>query len=145
MNRVSNISDFDVHAYIDGELDAQQVRAIEDAASRDAALAARIAAYRSDKSLLNRAYSPLAGQKLPPEWEILIRSHVPAAHTNISWRLVGAIAAMILVIVGGLSFYVTHSQRPDGDVVEAALDAREGTAGPTNTSYCHDDRRRAPL
>jgi anti-sigma factor RsiW len=132
VNRVSNISDLDVHAYIDGELDAQQARAIEDAASRDSALAARIAAYRSDKSLLKRAYSPLAEQKLPPEWEALIRSHAPVAQVNTSWRLVGAIAAMILVVVGGLSFYVSHSQRPDGDVVQTALEAREGTAAKTS-------------
>lgn len=144
MNRVSNISDVDVHAYIDGAMDAQQARAMEDSASRDSALAARIAAYRSDKSLLKRAYSPLAERPLPPEWEALIRSHVPAVQPSTSWRMVGAIAAMILVIVGGVSFYLSHSQRPDGDVVQTALEVRDaGTAAATSIAVANlDDARR---
>ena len=38
------ISNLDLSAYIDGELDADRVRAVEDAVSRDAELAVRIAA-----------------------------------------------------------------------------------------------------
>jgi anti-sigma factor RsiW len=143
VNRVTSISDLDVHAYIDGEMDAAQARAFEDAASRDSALAERIAAYRSDKALLNRAYSPLAERPLPPEWETLIRNHTPAAQPRTSWRMVGSIAAMILVVVGGGSFYLNQSQRPGGDVVQTALEVRDqGTAARTSIAVSSLDEAR---
>ena len=120
------ISDLDLTAYIDGELDADRVRAVEDAVSRDAGLAARIAAYRADKNMLKRIYAPLAEHSIPSAWTELARaSPYPAARARHSWRLVGAIAAVVLVILGGWRFYdAAHKPVAAGDVIQAALDAR---------------------
>lgn len=114
------ISDLDLTAYIDGELDADRVRAVEDAVSRDAGLAARIAAYRADKSMLKRIYAPLAEHSIPSAWTELARaSPYPAARARHSWRLVGAIAAVVLVILGGWRFYdVAHRPVAAGDVIK---------------------------
>src|SRR6185437_11352637 len=49
---IPEISDLEIHAYVDGELDASRARDIEGAASADSILAARIAGYRADKALL---------------------------------------------------------------------------------------------
>ena len=42
MTEPAKISDLDLHAYIDGELNADQARTIEEAAAHSPALAARI-------------------------------------------------------------------------------------------------------
>jgi anti-sigma factor RsiW len=68
------ITDLDVTAHIDGELDAGRVRAVEDAASRDGELAARIAAYRADKDMLKNIYAPLADRPIPAAWMDLTRA-----------------------------------------------------------------------
>jgi anti-sigma factor RsiW len=126
VSKIVNISDLDLHAYIDGELDAVRARAIEDAAALDHDLAGRIAAYRADEALLKRACSPLAQLPSPPQWEALVREYASAAPAKFSWRLVGAIAATLLVLLGGLDFYMTRSQNAAGDVVQTALDVRRG-------------------
>ena len=128
MTNVVNLSDLDVHAFIDGELDGARARKIEDTASLDPGLAARIAAYRSDKALLKRAYSRLAEQPLAPEWEKLVRGHVPARPAKFAWRLAGAIAAAMLVTLGGLNVYMSRSHTSAGDVVQAALAVRSDDA-----------------
>jgi anti-sigma factor RsiW len=118
------ITDLDLHAYIDGELDDDRARAVEGAAARDAALAERLAAYRADKEMLKNIYAPLADRPIPPEWITLARA-TPPARARQSWRLVGAIAAMVLVILGGLSVYVGRHSEPSRDVVATALNIRD--------------------
>lgn len=126
MSYSPDISDLEIHAYVDGALDAARARAVDDALSQDSALAERIAAYRADKALLKRAYAPLAEGPLPAAWTDLIRSHEAAApKPGLSWRMVGAIAAMLLIVAGGLGWYVTRTRQPVGDVVQAALEVRD--------------------
>jgi anti-sigma factor RsiW len=119
-----DISDLEVHAYVDGELEPQRARDIEGAVAGDAALAARIAGYRADKALLKRAYSQLAAEPLPSAWLDLIQNQAQEKPAY-SWRMVGAIAATILVLLAGIGFYVTQSERPAIDVVQAALTVRD--------------------
>lgn len=123
MSALSDMSELEIHAYVDGELDAQRAHAIEEAASKDSALAARIAAYRADKALLKRAYAPLAQRPVPPAWEALIRSDAKGVPPRYSWRLVGSIAAILLVVAGGFGWYI--ARLPAGDVVQAALEVRD--------------------
>ena len=121
------ITDLDLTAYIDGELEADRVRAVEEAVSRDASLAERIAAYRTDKTMLKRIYTPLAEHSIPPAWTELARvSRYPAARArHSSLRLVGAIAVVVLVALGGWRLYeAQHRPAVTGDVIQAALDAR---------------------
>jgi anti-sigma factor RsiW len=124
------ITDLDITAYIDGELGADRVRAVEDAASWDAGLAARIEAYRADKEMLKNIYAPLVDRPIPPAWIDLARAApYPPARARQSWRLFGAAAAVVLVVLAGLSFYdATHRSGPAGDVIEAALSARNDDA-----------------
>jgi anti-sigma factor RsiW len=118
------ITDLDLHAYIDGELDEGRALAVEEAALRDAALAERLAAYRSDKEMLKNIYAPLADRPIPPEWVVLARA-TPPARARQSWRLLGAIAAAVLVILGGLGVYMDRQPEPNHDVVATALNIRD--------------------
>jgi anti-sigma factor RsiW len=120
------ITDLDLTAYIDGELDTARVRAVEDALSRDEGLAARVAAYRADKNMLKSMYAPLAERSIPSAWTDLARAAPhPAARARRPWYLASATAALVLIVLGGLRFYDGwRSPVPTFDVVEAALGAR---------------------
>ena len=121
------ITDLDLTAYIDGELDPNRVRAVEDAVSRDAGLAARVAAYRADKNMLKRIYAPLAEHSIPSAWTDLARAAPnPSARARHSWRMFGAAAAaVVLVVLGAWRLSdAGHRPAPAGDVIEAALGAR---------------------
>ena len=52
MSRTPDIADLDLHAFIDGELDAEHAVAFEARMKADPALAERVAAYRADKEML---------------------------------------------------------------------------------------------
>jgi anti-sigma factor RsiW len=110
---VSNfISDEDLHAYIDGALEEERAVAVREALTRNAALAERVALFQADKAMLKAAYASLAQRRPRMRWQ----KH---------WRLACAIAAAILVVAGGPLVWRYYA--PASDVVELALDAREGT------------------
>ena len=134
-----DISDLEIHAYVDGELDQARARDIDAVLVQDSLLAARVAGYRADKALLKRAYSPLAEEPLPSSWLDLISNHAEQKPQATSWRMVGAIAATILVLVAGVSVYVTQIESPATDVVQTALEVRDDA--PIAVSNLADARR----
>jgi anti-sigma factor RsiW len=118
------ISDEDLHAYIDGALEEERAQLVRKALAGDAALAERVAAFQADKAMLKAVYAPLAQRPLPPEW--IARAH-RRARPRMHWRLACAIAAAILVLAGGPLVWRYYTPIGNADVVEAALDAREGS------------------
>ena len=52
MTGSTNIRDEDLHAFLDGALDAAQARVVAAAIEADPALAARLAGFRADKAML---------------------------------------------------------------------------------------------
>lgn len=121
------ISDEDLHAYIDGALEEERALMVQNALAGNAALAERAALFLADKAMLKAVYAPLAERPLPPEWIALARRPV---RPWMRWRLAGAIAAAILILAGGSLAWRHYSPLRNGDVVEAALDARDGTQAP---------------
>jgi anti-sigma factor RsiW len=119
------ISDEDLHAYIDGALDEDRALAVRNALAGNAVLAERAALFLADKAMLKAVYAPLAERPLPPEWIALARRR-----PQVRWRLAGAIAAAVLIMAGGSLVWRHYSPLNNGDVVEAALDARDGTRAP---------------
>jgi len=121
------ISDEDLHAYIDGVLEEGRALVVRDALAGNAALAERAALFQADKTMLKAVYGPLAKRPLPPEWIALARRR---SRPWMRWQLAGAIAAAILVLAGGSLAWRQYAPAGNGDVVEAALDARDGTRAP---------------
>jgi anti-sigma factor RsiW len=122
----ANITDLELSAYIDGELDAARAAAVEEAAARNAGLSARIAGYRADKQMMKTMFAPLAERPIPAAWETLARTP-PAGKSRRAWYLAGAIAAALLLLLGGARLYRDHEPSRNGDVVEAALQLRTDT------------------
>jgi anti-sigma factor RsiW len=118
------IGDIELHAFIDGELDAEHVYMFEARMKADPTLADRVAAFRADKEMLKRVYAPVAGGPIPEKWIALAKSSAARGRAPISWRLVGSIAAVfVLGAIGAVGYW---ERRPSGgsEVVQAALDAR---------------------
>jgi len=128
------ISDEDLHAYVDGALEESRALAVRDALARNTDLAERAALFQADKAMLKAIYAPLAERPLPQEWTLLARRR---SRPKMLWRLAGAIAA-VLLIVAGASLAWRHYASGNGDVVAAALDARDGTLTPQRYIVLND-------
>jgi len=117
------ISDEELHAYVDGVLEGERAVLLRQAMAQDAALAERVALFQADKAMFKAAFAPLAKRPLPPEWIARVHRRTrPRTH----WRRACAIAAALLVVaVSPLAWhYIAPVTQPD--VVEVALNAREG-------------------
>jgi anti-sigma factor RsiW len=128
------ISDEDLHAYVDGALEESRALAVRDALARSTDLAERAALFQADKAMLKAIYAPLIERPLPQEWTLLARRR---SRPKMLWRLAGAIAAALL-IVAGASLAWRHYASGNGDVVAAALDARDGTLTPQRYIMLND-------
>ena len=119
-----DISDYELNAYIDGELDADRTRAVAARLASDPALASRVAGYQSDMAMLKKIYGPMAdpAQSRP----YLALKAQGRRHFAPSWRLTGAIAALLLLAIGLSPLaYRLWSAGPFGEIVTAALAARQ--------------------
>ena len=117
------ISDEDLHAYVDGALAEERAILVRNALAANAALAERAALFAADKAMFKAVYAPLAERPLPPEW---IARAQRKARPRLHWRLACAIAAALLVVAGTPLAWRYYAPARSGDVVEAALDVREG-------------------
>jgi anti-sigma factor RsiW len=132
MNSETDFSEGELHAYIDGELDAGRADAIAARLAADPLLAKRVAGFRADMAMLKRVYAPLADRPMPRAWLALAENSKPAA--PYSWRMAGAIAAVLLFVLAATPF-VYHALAPvqRGEIVTAALAARLEPAEKTLT------------
>jgi anti-sigma factor RsiW len=122
------ISDEDLHAFIDGALAEDRALVVRKALAADPALAERAALFQADKAMFKAIYAPLAERPLPAEWIARTRRQVqPQTGLQARWRQAGAIAAVLLVMVIGPLAWRYYQPATGSDVVQVALDAREGT------------------
>ena len=137
MNNESGINKEELHAFIDGELDPIRAAEFTKLVASDPALAARVAAFRSDKKRLDQIYGSLRELPVPPEWLQRIRdASVPRrqrlSSVAFSRRGVLAIAASLLLILTvnfGLVYERSTVTNEDAIVAEA-LAARQDSTRP---------------
>jgi anti-sigma factor RsiW len=126
------ISDEELHAFIDGELDQRRHAQVAECAARDADLSARVAAFRRDKALLVRAYDHIPDRPLPQAWLDAIEQGAKPRRARLSPRAWAAIAATLVAILSGtIAFRYVTSTRSD-DIVSEALAARDERTTPRN-------------
>ena len=121
MSKTNFISDEDLTAYIDGALGEERALLVENALAENPELAERAAQFQADKALFKTVYGPLAERPLPAEW--IARVQQPR---RVNWRLAGAIAAALLVTALGPVAWRFYAPASGTDVVEVALNARQG-------------------
>jgi anti-sigma factor RsiW len=118
------ISDESLHAFIDGELPADGQAAVEAVIAQDAQLGQRVALYRADKARIAETYGDLLNAAVPAEWIALIENPPRRAWPFAPLQTIAAIAAALLVLVGGLMLYRQGTTPHEEPIVEEALAAR---------------------
>ena len=126
----------DLHAFIDGELDAQRQAEIEEHLAADPELAAQVATFSADKAMISRIYGPLIEQPLPIHWLARIRR---GRGQRPRWVAVGgALAASLALLIVGSSFLLPPlSPLRQAGVVDDALAARNEALAPTEVLGAH--------
>jgi anti-sigma factor RsiW len=142
------ITEQELHAFIDGELDDQRTAEITELVAADPVLAARIAAFRSDKQRFGEVYGALDARALPAKWLRLIeareRTRRSLAHIRVSTGALTAIAASLLIIFGAwLALANRNGASPDAIITEA-LAARQDSMAPREVIDVGPDVSKAP-
>jgi anti-sigma factor RsiW len=114
-----------LHAFIDGELPADERVRLADAIAADPALARRADLFRQDKERLWQAYGGLVDRPIPRHWIDMIEA--PQTRRRVfSMDTIAALAAALLLLVGGPLLYRQMTPHEEPIVVEA-LAARDAT------------------
>lgn len=129
------ISEQELHAFIDGELDPHHAAEVAKLINSDTVVAARIAAFRSDKNQLAHLYEEVRERPLPAEWLMTIRNRTwrfRPSHSSayFSKRSVFAIAACLLLMLGLGLVYESFFASSEDAIVAEALAARQQVMHP---------------
>ena len=100
MTDPSQISQSDLNAYLDGELDAAQTARVEHWLATDAEAAATLAAYREQKALLQTHFDPVLDETLPPAMVASLDKGGVGRSRPVWWQVAAAAA---LFAAGGAS------------------------------------------
>jgi len=94
------ITDAELNAYVDGELDARSRAGIEVWLAGDAADAARVAAYRQQNEQLHNLFGAIIDQPIPAEMSDLVMQSPPRYRRPV-WIPIAAALALLLVGAAG--------------------------------------------
>ncbi|MDX2144493.1 MAG: hypothetical protein SFV19_14140 [Rhodospirillaceae bacterium] len=134
MSERFDISESDLHAFIDGELGAERARLVAAALTQDSVLAARVASFRADKEQFARVYGPLIDQPVPLRLQAVLargKRRAPVGLPRTAWM---AMAASIVAAVVGWASLSVLQPAPADTIVAEALAARADTAGAQSVS-----------
>jgi len=128
------VSEHELHAFIDGELDKNRTAEIAEVVAGDAALAARVAAFRADKERLGQIYAALDARPLPTEWLRQIATH-NRLDRSLSRRraltgTLAALAASLFVILGAWFVFDANNTAGGDAIIAEALAARSDSLKP---------------
>jgi anti-sigma factor RsiW len=118
-----NVSEEELHAYVDGELPAEQRGAVESWLTTHPEDAAKVAAWRKQAELIQARYGTVAGEEIPPRLDIM-----RMARRRRSARIVAAAAAAIILFVTGgfVGWFVRGVESPSpSDLSRFTADALE--------------------
>ena len=129
------ISDDDLQAYADGQLEGERRDAVEQAAARDASVGARIAAIRAQNAELRHAFDPWLAERVPPR--LIAAAEGPARRGWLArgWPALAAAATLVVgVAIGwfGRDMVLQRSGTPTTFARQAVL---------THALYAADQRR----
>ncbi|HEV2676040.1 MAG TPA: anti-sigma factor [Aliidongia sp.] len=119
------ITEEDLQAYIDRQLDAARVTEVDEYLTQHPIEAGRIAGYGRDRDVLRAALAPFAEEPIPPELNLGHMIEARRAPQRQSWRT--AAAAAVLLMLGGLGGWtLSHEDGPaPGGIASLAQEAAE--------------------
>lgn len=112
-----------LHAFIDGELAEDDRAAVAAEIDANPELAQRVALYGDDKARLAATYGHITEAPIPRRWIDLIEGHARKPRRSVVMETFMALAASLLVLIGGSLVYrqMTPHEEP---IVADALAAR---------------------
>jgi anti-sigma factor RsiW len=119
----THVSEQDLHAYIDAELSDGGRREIEAALAEDENLRLHMEAFRTDKTSLSQLYAALLDEPVPSRWIDLVEKQPARARPIFSRGVLMAVAATILLVIGGVVMY-REALPGEEPIIEEALAAR---------------------
>lgn len=100
-----NIEDWDLHAYVDGEVPADLRAEIELRLSQDSELAAAVEGWREQKRLIREFYDPILSEPLPPQLTSIHKQRPPRR----IHPLAAMAAAVTLLLLGSIAgWFAAH-------------------------------------
>ncbi len=129
------ITDDDLMAYADGQLEGERREAVEQALARDSALAGRVGAIREQNAALRDAFDPWLAEAIPPRLVAATSGTARGSRLARHWPALAAAATLLLgVALGwfGRDAMLERSGTPTSFARQAAF---------THTLYAADQRR----
>jgi anti-sigma factor RsiW len=99
-----NVSEDELHAYVDGELPAERRGAIESWLTTHPEDAAKVAAWRKQAELIKTRYGAVTGEAIPLRLDIMR----VARRRRSAWIVTAAAAAVILFFTGGFVGWIVR-------------------------------------
>ncbi len=132
MSEFTRPTDEELHAFIDGELDRADTLRVAAAIERDDELAHEVAAFKADKARLQQVYKQLLAEPIPAAWIDMIERSVARRRLRLLPtvalpRALMALAASLVLIIGGLLAYRGLDRGPGDALVAEAIAAHTGT------------------
>jgi len=110
-----------LHAFVDGELDAQDEQAVRAHLETNAEAARRAEDYRHQRDALHALYDEVLDEPLSADMRAALSAplgkRAPRVWNTPLWRMAAAVA---LFVVGGFSGWWSHTLSPSGTPVETA-------------------------
>ena len=96
MNAARPVTQEDLHAYLDDELDAERRGEVEARLREDAGAAALVRAFAEQRDLLRAAFDPVAEEVVPPR----LLAVLAAPKRSMPWRAMAASVALLAAGAG---------------------------------------------
>jgi anti-sigma factor RsiW len=116
------ITEDDLHAYVDRVLEPERQAQVAAYLEGHSDVAKRVAGFAGQRDLLRGALAPIADEPLPPELNL---ARIIENQRRRPWRVSWAIAAMLLVCIGGLGGWFARGslEAPSGGLAALAQEA----------------------
>lgn len=98
-NTEKTSEDWSLHAYADGEIAGQELRALEERLANDPEARAKVEAWRRQEGWLKEAFDPVLEEEVPPQIKAALRERRRFSFT--SQAIAAALALLILGSVAG--------------------------------------------
>ncbi|MCR6476117.1 anti-sigma factor [Variovorax sp. ZS18.2.2] len=92
-----DVTDDELHALVDGQLAPDRRSAVEEALARDPAMAAKVAAWHTQRDALRRLHGELLDDPIPAPLMSALDHHLPRQARRSSWMRWGGMAAGVLI------------------------------------------------
>jgi anti-sigma factor RsiW len=99
------IGDAELHAYLDGELDAEDARVVENWLAENPEEAVRLEGMKHDRDLLSGLHADLLSEPLPEKMSAALRRDTPPPRQHHWLR---AAASVVLLLAGSVAGWFAH-------------------------------------